>query len=668
MDDVQAAQGHLQVLRDGTPDEQIAARTALAAIFERRGQLQEAVELYEANARSGVREPALFDNLARLYRRLDRPDRALDLLPAHPSRAGAETPDMVAPTPEGTRVKARLAAATGVSNAVSDTTPRRDAVSGLSRAHSRAADPARPVQRGVTDAVRRPGGWRARTSRGAPRHAYPAALRRRVRPWLPFALAAAGVVVVAGTVWLVLSMLSVARPLTGIAAESSAQVATPPRTSGQADAGQADAGQAAQSVAATPVLTATAPVAGVAAAEAATPTTDAGVASGLAPAASPPSTTVSGLPPQESLAQLSAERDVCVFRSPFAEMRVRVGPDQVGDCVENAVEPAGSDLRQRTTRGELVHRSIDGRIAFTNGVETWIDGPNGVQKRPNHERFDWEPAAVGRAAATPTPFPLPPALPGSIFPSRRIVSYYGNPLAATMGILGELPSQQVIAKLRAQAQAYADVDPSRPVVPALELVAVVAQAGPGADGLYRLRMGSELIADVIRQADANGFLVILDVQIGRGNVDDEVRFLLPFLERPNVHLALDPEFAMPPGQVPGQRIGTMDAAAINGAIRTLSDLVTAKNLPPKLLVVHRFTAAMVTNVTAIETDPKVQVAIVMDGFGSPALKTRPYDELIAGDQRVQYTGFKLFYRHDVPLMSPADVLRLTPPPDLIVYQ
>jgi hypothetical protein len=139
------------------------------------------------------------------------------------------------------------------------------------------------------------------------------------------------------------------------------------------------------------------------------------------------------------------------------------------------------------------------------------------------------------------------------------------------------------------------------------------------------------------------------------------------LKRPNVHLALDPEFAMPRGQVPGQRVGTMDATAINGAQRILADLVETERLPPKLLVVHRFTEEMVTSHQKIATDPRVQVVMVMDGFGTPALKSAQYGTLIA-EQRVQYTGFKLFYRHDEPLMTPEQVLLLEPPPDLVIYQ
>lgn len=374
--------------------------------------------------------------------------------------------------------------------------------------------------------------------------------------------------------------------------------------------------------------------------------------------------------PELSAAFLEANGSVagCTFHPRLGELREKLGAFLVGDCVEDPLVAAGADALQRTTRGQLVWSKTDARASFTDGHQTWIEGPNGIVRRGNHERFAWERGAETAPRPSPTAsFVLPPALPGAILPGRRIVSYYGNPLTAQMGVLGELPPEALFPRLRAQAEAYAKADRSRPTVPALELVAVVAQADPGPDGLYRLRMDTELIERVSGWAEQNGFLLILDIQVGRGTVDDEVRWLLPFLKRPHVHLALDPEFAMPPGQVPGARIGTMDAATINGALRTLADLVEAEGLPPKLLIVHRFTEQMVTNARKIVTDPRVQVVMVMDGFGGPGIKTRQYADLIAAE-RVQYTGFKLFYRHDEPLMTPTQVLLLEPAPDLIIYQ
>ena len=357
----------------------------------------------------------------------------------------------------------------------------------------------------------------------------------------------------------------------------------------------------------------------------------------------------------------------CSFHPRLGDLRGRIGADLVGACVEDARAAGHGETRQRTTRGELVWWEGDHRAVFANDVHTWITGPSGIVRRRNEERFTWEPDAEIGPRPTTSSHVLPPPLPGSVLPARRIVSYYGNPLSSGMGVLGELPPESLFPRLRAQAEAYRSADQDRLVTPALELVAVVAQGEPGPDGLYRLRMETELIERVAQWADEHGFLLILDVQIGRGSVDDEVAWLRPFLKRPNVHLALDPEFAMPRGQVPGRRVGTMDAAAINGAQRALAELVESEKLPPKLLLVHRFTEEMVTSHQKITTDPRVQVVMVMDGFGNPAIKSRQYDTLIV-EQRVQYTGFKLFYRHDEPLMTPEQVLLLDPPPDLIIYQ
>jgi hypothetical protein len=143
--------------------------------------------------------------------------------------------------------------------------------------------------------------------------------------------------------------------------------------------------------------------------------------------------------------------------------------------------------------------------------------------------------------------------------------------------------------------------------------------------------------------------------------------LVKYLERPYVHLALDPEFAMQPGNVPGRRIGTLDAAQVNQAIDLLTNIVDQQNIPPKVLVVHRFTRGMLTNYQHIKLDPRVQVVVNMDGFGAPNFKQYAYKNYIAL-QPVQFTGFKLFYKKDRPMMPPDQVLGLTPKPVYIQYQ
>jgi hypothetical protein len=282
---------------------------------------------------------------------------------------------------------------------------------------------------------------------------------------------------------------------------------------------------------------------------------------------------------------------------------------------------------------------------------------------------------------TAWPVKTAPPLPGSILPARRIVAYYGNPLSKRMGILGEVPPDQMLARLDKEVAAWAAADPATPVQPALHLIAVVAQAGPGRDGKYRLRMADTLIERVASWAAQRNALLFLDVQVGHSTVQEELPRLIPFLKRPNVHLGLDPEFSMKPRKradgttreryKPGERIGVLDASDVNYAIGMLSDLVTQNNLPPKVLVVHRFTRNMVTNAKKIKLDPRVQVVIHMDGWGQPWLKYDSYRTYVESEP-VQFTGFKIFYRNDSKkgdrVLTPSEVLLLNPKPVYIQYQ
>ncbi len=254
-----------------------------------------------------------------------------------------------------------------------------------------------------------------------------------------------------------------------------------------------------------------------------------------------------------------------------------------------------------------------------------------------------------------------------LLPSSRIVTYYGNPLSARMGILGELPPQLMLRKLEEQAKAWQAADPKTTVRPGLELVATVASDYAQADATYRYRMDRALIDKVCAWARSKGWLVILDIQVGRSHVKEEVEHLRPFLERPDVHLALDPEFQMRKGLKPGQRIGSSDAEDVNIASLMLAEMVDRKKLPPKLLLVHRFTNDMLRRYKRIRLDPRVQIAVVMDGFGSPQFKLRAYRATVAREP-VQYTGVKLFYKNDKPIMTPKEVLGWSPTPMVVVYQ
>jgi hypothetical protein len=255
------------------------------------------------------------------------------------------------------------------------------------------------------------------------------------------------------------------------------------------------------------------------------------------------------------------------------------------------------------------------------------------------------PFVLSPADSTRWPVPAPEPLPGSILPEHRIIAYYGNPRSTRMGIMGQIPPDSMLPRLEEVAMRWALADRERKVMPALHLIATVAQGSPGPGRKYRLRMGDSLISMVASWAEERGWILFLDVQVGQSTVEDELPPLVPFLQRPYVHLALDPEFSMKAGGVPGKRIGTMDAADVNHAVEVLGNLVTEHKLPPKVLVVHRFTRKMLTNTDSIRLDPRVQVVIQMDGFGSPYLKQDAYRFWIS-PYPVQYAGFKLFYKND----------------------
>ncbi|GAB3529925.1 hypothetical protein GCM10027443_09800 [Pontibacter brevis] len=281
-----------------------------------------------------------------------------------------------------------------------------------------------------------------------------------------------------------------------------------------------------------------------------------------------------------------------------------------------------------------------------------------------------EQAPVPDTAAYEYPGPRP--LPGAILPQKRIIAYYGNLLSKRMGILGELPPDQMLQKLDEEIAKWEEADPQTPVQPALHAIVVTAQGHPSAGGKYRLRMADKMIDDVLEIAKKRDAIVFLDIQVGHSTLQEEIPALEKYLKLPHVHLGIDPEFSMKRGAVPGRRIGTYDAEDINYATKYLADLTKEHNLPPKILVVHRFTQGMVTNYKNIKLRPEVQVVMHMDGWGGPVLKKDSYRAYIQ-KELVQFTGFKIFYKNDLKrppgrLMTPDELLALEPKPLYIQYQ
>jgi hypothetical protein len=260
----------------------------------------------------------------------------------------------------------------------------------------------------------------------------------------------------------------------------------------------------------------------------------------------------------------------------------------------------------------------------------------------------------------------------ALLPRNRIIGYYGNFLSKRMGVLGEYPQDQMLSMLKAEMRKWAEADPDTPTIPAIEYIAVVAQKDPGVDGRYRARMSDSEIQKAIAIADRVNGIVILDIQVGLSDLESEIPRLERYLKMPNVMLGIDPEFSMPAGKKPGKVIGTVDARDINFAIRYLAQIVREYNLPPKILVVHRFTKRMVTNHGNIRLVPEVQVVMDMDGWGPQTLKKDSYRAYIAAEP-VQYTGIKLFYKNDLKnnsagLLTPEQIMKLDPVPMFILFQ
>ena len=264
--------------------------------------------------------------------------------------------------------------------------------------------------------------------------------------------------------------------------------------------------------------------------------------------------------------------------------------------------------------------------------------------------------------------PPPPELPRggrNLLPKYRLVGYYGAPQDEELGELGIGTPAEASARLDRQA---ADYEGDRPVLPFLELIATVANADPGDDGLYRTQQPRSVIDDYLEQARTDDSLLVLDIQPGQADFPDEVDRLEPYLRQPDVGLALDPEWHVAPGEVPAQVIGSVDAHIVNQIAKRLSGMVTRYDLPEKLLIVHQFTEDMIVNKERLRTFPGVALVLNVDGFGDQPNKISKYELLRAPRGSGMFSGFKLFYREDVNLMSPREVLELKPAPDLVVYE
>jgi hypothetical protein len=267
-------------------------------------------------------------------------------------------------------------------------------------------------------------------------------------------------------------------------------------------------------------------------------------------------------------------------------------------------------------------------------------------------------------AVTTTTAPPPPELPRGgrrLFPRYRVVGFYGM---QNLDVLGAGPPDVVAQRLLKVARPYAR--PGRPIMPMFELIATIAHPFPTPSGLYRTHQEDAIVRSFLEAVRRIDGVLVLDVQPGRDDFLSSVRHWEPYLRQPDVGIALDPEFSMAPGQVPGRHLGRTDAAAINRASAYVAGIVRRQRLPQKLFIIHQFHDSMIRDKARIAIRPGLAMTWNADGFGARSDKLEDYRSYTR-DRRF-HPGLKLFYENDVDIMSPREVMRLKPPPRVINYQ
>lgn len=288
---------------------------------------------------------------------------------------------------------------------------------------------------------------------------------------------------------------------------------------------------------------------------------------------------------------------------------------------------------------------------------------------------DSGPLAASQAesvtSAGPAMSPTAPAtievLPGSLLPEHRILLMYGLPGDPSYGSLGSYDNLRLLEFMREKAAEYEQVDPSRPIILGVEIIASLAVKTPGPDGSYLRDTSATTIYRYIEFTRANDMVLFLDVQIGRRTVPDDVQRLERYLQQPHVHLAIDPEFDVERTEIPTIDLGTVTAADIRWAQDYLAAFTQEHDLPPKILMVHQFTPEMVVNKPLLRPVTGVQLVIDATLWGTPDEKRAAYQQFVT-DDRVEFGGIMVNGTWDTPAMSAEDVINLPGAPDIVIYQ
>ncbi|MDO5025025.1 MAG: hypothetical protein Q4E03_00660 [Trueperella sp.] len=262
-------------------------------------------------------------------------------------------------------------------------------------------------------------------------------------------------------------------------------------------------------------------------------------------------------------------------------------------------------------------------------------------------------------------------LPGGgqlVFHGKRYVALYGTPHTPLLGLLGEQGVPETIARAAQLAAEYQTLTTDK-VIPALEVIATVASAGPGEDGNYSNEYPVESFRALVEQAAAADQYVILDLQPGRADFLTQVQSYAELLKYPNVGVALDPEWRLEPDQLPLQQIGHVEITEVNSVINYLADFVKAHHLPQKMLILHQFQVQMIRDIDQLDQS-RAELAILLhvDGQGSQPAKWGTWSTLRKNSPNIAHWGWKNFIDEDVPMLNPAQTYEIKPLPHYVSYQ
>jgi hypothetical protein len=295
---------------------------------------------------------------------------------------------------------------------------------------------------------------------------------------------------------------------------------------------------------------------------------------------------------------------------------------------------------------------------------------------PTRTESDIKPVVQPAPPTSVAPVGPPPVVRGpelprggyTLFPSYQLVGFCGTPGAPALGELqGNLPGKAT--KLEGFVSKYTG---TRPTLPVFELIAVVVQSGAGSDGKYRRRVSDEVVDQYLKLAREHRGLLLLNIQPGMSDFPTEVKHFEKYLSQPDVGIALDPEWAMKKGQVPGKFYGQVASTTINEVAAYLSALTIEHRLPEKALVFHQVNGYVLKDEALLKPVPGVVLIKSVDGLGPKHAKIETYDYLMRHAAAGVHAGFKLFFDEDQrnggTLMSPKEVLALLPQPEYVMYE